>query len=53
VPVAVVPILMVGLVLAVGAVGSAIWAEWRHASPDDPSDIIEEGSVTALVPAEH
>jgi hypothetical protein len=53
VPVAVVPILLVGLALAVGAVGSGIWAEWRRSTADDPSDIIEEGSLTALVPVEH
>lgn len=53
VPVAVIPILLVGLVLAVGAVGSAIWAEWRHAPSDDPSDIIDDGGISALVVAEH
>lgn len=53
VPVAVVPVLLVGLTLAVGAVGSAIWAEWRHSSAEDPSDIIEEGGITALVAVEH
>lgn len=50
VPVAVFPVLLLGLVLAVGATGSGIAAIWQQrGDSDDPTDM----ETSALVPLEH
>lgn len=49
-PVAFVPVLMLGLAMAIWAVGTAIWAAWPNDTDLDP---VSAGDETALVAVEH